>query len=81
MPKKKSEFDFENALVELEKLVEKMEQGDLSLEESLQYFERGISLTRACQKALSKAEQKVQILLQDGDKQQLDTFSTEENEK
>lgn len=81
MPKNKSEFDFENALVELEKLVERMEQGNLSLEESLQYFERGISLTRACQKALTEAEQKVQILLQDGDKQQLDTFSTEENKK
>ncbi len=75
VPKKKSEFDFENALVELEKLVERMEQGNLSLEESLQYFERGISLTRACQKALTEAEQKVQILLQDGDKQHLDTFS------
>jgi exodeoxyribonuclease VII small subunit len=62
--KKTAEFDFEKALGELEALVEKMEQGELSLEESLRQFERGIVLTRACQKALSEAEQKVQILMQ-----------------
>lgn len=56
-------FDFEKALAELEQLVEQMEQGDLSLEESLKQFERGIALTRACQQALQTAEQKVQILL------------------
>ncbi len=49
---------------ELETLVEKMEEGDISLEESLQYFEKGIALTRACQDALKNAEQKVQILLE-----------------
>jgi exodeoxyribonuclease VII small subunit len=62
--RKTAEFDFEKALGELEALVEKMEQGELSLEESLRQFERGIVLTRACQKALSEAEQKVQILMQ-----------------
>lgn len=56
-------FNFEQSLKELEQLVEKMEQGDLSLEESLAHFERGIALTRACQQALQQAEQKVQILL------------------
>ncbi len=64
MAKKTTEFDFEKALGELEALVEKMEQGELSLEESLRQFERGIALTRACQKALAEAEQKVQILMQ-----------------
>ena len=56
-------IDFEQALDELETLVERMEQGDSSLEDSLKDFERGIELTRSCQKALAEAEQKVQILL------------------
>lgn len=56
--------DFETALEELEALVERMERGELSLEESLASFERGIALTRVCQHALKEAEQKVEILLQ-----------------
>lgn len=64
MADKSAEFDFEKSLQELEKLVEAMERGDLTLEESLKRFERGIVLTRACQQALAKAEQKVQILTQ-----------------
>lgn len=68
MPKKEpvnnenSEPSFEQALSELESLVETLEQGDLSLEESLNSFERGVALTRTCQLALKEAEQKVQIL-------------------
>lgn len=64
MANKSAEFDFEKSLQELEELVEAMERGDLTLEESLKQFERGIALTRACQQALAKAEQKVQILTQ-----------------
>jgi exodeoxyribonuclease VII small subunit len=56
--------NFEEALDELEALVERMEQGETSLEDSLKDFQRGIELTRTCQKALSEAEQKVEILLQ-----------------
>ncbi|NIR32608.1 MAG: exodeoxyribonuclease VII small subunit [Gammaproteobacteria bacterium] len=56
------QLDFEKALKELEELVETMERGELSLEESLKSFERGIQLTRACQQALREAEQKVEIL-------------------
>ncbi len=56
--------DFETALAELETLVETMEQGDISLEESLKLFERGVTLTRTCQESLKEAEQKVQILLE-----------------
>ncbi|MFQ5660031.1 MAG: exodeoxyribonuclease VII small subunit [Gammaproteobacteria bacterium] len=78
MPSKKSDFDFEKALAELEELVEKMEQGDLSLEESLKQFERGIALTRACQKALTEAEQKVQILLRNEGKQGLAPFAPDQ---
>jgi exodeoxyribonuclease VII small subunit len=56
-------FNFEESLASLEALVSAMEEGDLSLEESLQAFEKGIRLTRECQSALQKAEQKVQILM------------------
>lgn len=56
-------IDFEKSLDELETLVERMEKGESSLEDSLKDFERGIELTRHCQKALTEAEQKVQILL------------------
>lgn len=60
--------DFEKSLDELEKLVERMEQGELTLEESLKSFERGVELTRRCQKALDEAQQKVdQLLEKDGE--------------
>lgn len=55
--------DFEASLAELEAIVDKLEQGDLSLDDSLQQFERGVQLTRVCQTALRQAEQKVEILL------------------
>lgn len=55
--------DFEKALAELEQIVERLEQGELSLDESLKQFERGIGLARNCQTALQHAEQKVDILL------------------
>jgi exodeoxyribonuclease VII small subunit len=71
-PKKPQPANFESALKELETLVEDMEQGDISLEESLQKFERGIALSRACQQALQDAEQKVQILIE---KKQADTLT------
>ncbi|HYM35920.1 MAG TPA: exodeoxyribonuclease VII small subunit [Steroidobacteraceae bacterium] len=55
--------DLEKSLAELEKIVERLEAGELSLDESLQQFERGVALTRQCQTALRNAEQKVEILL------------------
>jgi exodeoxyribonuclease VII small subunit len=55
--------DFESTLTELETLVSRMEQGNLSLEESLASFERGIQLTRQCQTALQQAELKIQLLV------------------
>ncbi|MEJ2059758.1 MAG: exodeoxyribonuclease VII small subunit, partial [Gammaproteobacteria bacterium] len=61
-------LDFEQALQELETLVDRLEKGDLSLEESLQAFERGITLTRTCQSALEDAEQKVRQLTAEGEK-------------
>lgn len=71
--KKQAKFDFEQALEDLEALVTSMEDGDLSLEESLQAFEKGIKLTRECQTALKNAEQKVQVLLnENGDTTELE---------
>jgi len=55
--------DLEKSLAELEKIVAKLEGGDLTLDESLKHFERGVALTRQCQSALRQAEQKVDILL------------------
>ncbi|MGD8417641.1 MAG: exodeoxyribonuclease VII small subunit [Pseudomonadales bacterium] len=63
---------FETALAELEDLVEKMETGELSLEESLAAFERGVKLTRHCQAALQAAELKVKVLTNSGALEDLD---------
>jgi exodeoxyribonuclease VII small subunit len=57
--------NFETAMAELEQLVSQMEDGDLSLDDSLQAFERGIKLTRQCQQALSAAELRVKTLTAD----------------
>ena len=56
-------FNFEGSLAQLETLVAAMEDVELSLEESLEAFEKGVKLTRECQTALRQAEQKVQVLL------------------
>lgn len=77
MPRKKSITLFEDSLAELEQLVERMEQGDITLEESLKSFERGVTLTRTCQKALQEAEQKVQLLLEKNGQQTLEPFTDE----
>lgn len=67
MARKKPAVDFEQSLGALQTLVERLESGDLSLEESLNAFEQGVALTRECQQALTQAEQKVsQLLEQDG---------------
>lgn len=60
-------YPFEEALEKLSVLVEKMESGDLSLEESLKIFEEGIKLSKDCQNALTDAEKKVQALLLEED--------------
>jgi len=70
--------DFESALRELESLVEKMEQGDLSLEDSLKHFERGVILSRTCQQALKTAEQKVEILMQKNAREEITPFDSED---
>lgn len=61
---RKATPNFEQALADLEQLVEAMEQGDLSLEESLKQFEKGIALASSCQLSLQNAEQKVEQLIE-----------------
>lgn len=79
MAKKKSDIpSFEEALSELESLVETMEKGELSLDESLKSFERGIELTRTCQQALKEAEQKVEILTGKTPNAELEPFESDD---
>jgi len=75
--KKIKQPSFEEAMQQLESLVDSMEQGDLSLEDSLQTFEEGVKLTRICQIALKEAEQKVQILSQASPNAELESFNRE----
>jgi len=77
--KRQANQNFEKSLKELETLVKKMEKGDLSLEDSLEHFERGVQLSRACQEALKAAEQKVEILMNKNNKDEISTFDSEES--
>jgi len=72
---KSGELDFEAAMAELEALVQRLEQGDLPLEDMLRQFERGVALTRRCQGALREAEQKVQILSGSGEDAESEPFA------
>jgi exodeoxyribonuclease VII small subunit len=72
-------LDFETAMRDLEELVERLEHGDLPLEESLAAFERGVMLTRACQSALKEAEQKVEILLKKAGEPSVEDFMADES--
>ncbi len=71
--------DFATAMRDLEDLVERLEQGDLPLEESLAAFERGVMLTRACQSALKEAEQKVEILLKRAGETAVESFTADDS--
>ena len=57
-----NKFDFNKGLTELELIINKMESGELSLEDSLKYFEKGVKLHRQCHSALTDAEQRINIL-------------------
>jgi exodeoxyribonuclease VII small subunit len=70
--------DFETAMRDLEEIVERLEQGDLPLEESLAAFERGVMLTRSCQSALKVAEQKVEILLKKAGEPGVEDFNPDD---
>tara|TARA_B100000927_G_C16464996_1_gene469336 strand:+ start:1643 stop:1861 length:219 start_codon:yes stop_codon:yes gene_type:complete len=64
---KKDTVNFETSLQKLEKIIDRLEDGDISLEESVKSFEEGIGLVKECQKQLSEAELKVKKLLDNGD--------------
>tara|TARA_B100001121_G_scaffold276998_1_gene266646 strand:- start:67 stop:285 length:219 start_codon:yes stop_codon:yes gene_type:complete len=70
---KKDTVNFEVSLQKLEKIIEKLEDGDISLEDSVKSFEEGIGLVKECQKQLSQAELKVKKLLDNGDTVDLDS--------
>jgi exodeoxyribonuclease VII small subunit len=69
--------EFEQALAELEAVVERLERGDLPLEEALSVFERGVELTRHCQSALKAAQQRVEVLIKREDQVQVEPFAAD----
>ena len=73
-------MDFEKKLGRLEEIVQSMEEGDLSLDQSLKLFEEGVKLSRKCHEQLDKAEQKVQLLIDADSKGNVETeeFSADE---
>jgi len=73
--KKNPSLPFETALAELEILVGQLEQGELTLEDSLQRFERGVALVRSCQNALREAEQTVEQLIERNGRQDVTSLS------
>lgn len=79
MPSKKAP-NFEKSLEELEGIVHALEDGELSLEESLKTFERGINLTRQCQSALEDAEQRVNVLIEENGETRTEPFESEDDE-
>lgn len=81
MAKKDTELDFESSLETLESLVERMESGELSLEDSLSAFEQGIQLTKNCQKALKEAEQRVKILIEQNGSEELQDFAANDDDE
>ncbi|MCV2403881.1 exodeoxyribonuclease VII small subunit [Marinomonas sp. C2222] len=79
MPRKNSVHYFEENLTELDSIVTQLESNELSLEEALKAFEKGVKLSNECQSVLTKAEQKVQILLEKQDGEHLENFEPESN--
>lgn len=71
-------LSFEKAYQELEATVQKLEEGNLTLEEAISFYERGIHLARRCSSALDAAELQVQKLTLVDDQQQLGMFFEEE---
>ena len=79
--KKPQAVDFEAALSELEKIVEKMEAGDQNLEEALKSFQRGVELARTCQQGLKEAEQRVEKLIQQNGEVIVESFSEDKRDE
>ena len=73
-PDAKPAESFETSLDELERVVKQLEGGDLSLEKSLELFERGVSLSEVCRKQLEEAETRVEVLIKRNGKLQAEAF-------
>ena len=78
--KKKTEPGFEQKLNKLEQIVERMEDGSLSLEDSLKAFEEGMELYRQCVEVLDKSRNRVEVLLKRGEKLITETLPTDDGE-
>lgn len=76
----KGQVSFEQAIEQLENIVQMLENGNISLDESLQLFEKGINLIGYCQKKIAMAEQKISVLVQKNEEIFLEPFSNEELE-
>ena len=59
--------DFESAIAELETIVKRMEDGDLTLEKSMELYERGLHLSRFCHSTLESAERRIELLTERGE--------------
>jgi exodeoxyribonuclease VII small subunit len=79
MTAKRRAPEFEKSLTELEQLVDRLERGDQPLEESLRLFERGVQLTRDCQKSLTEAQAKVSLLTQTPEGEALADFDSNDD--
>ncbi|KJZ13237.1 MAG: exodeoxyribonuclease VII small subunit [Marinomonas sp.] len=80
MSRKTSVRHFEDNLVELDSIVSQLESNQLSLEDALKAFEKGVKLSKDCQTVLTQAEQKVQILLEQQGNESLEPFDPESNQ-
>ncbi|EAQ65191.1 exodeoxyribonuclease VII, small subunit [Marinomonas sp. MED121] len=80
MSRKTSVRHFEDNLVELDNIVNQLESNQLSLEDALKAFEKGVKLSKDCQSVLTQAEQKVQILLEQQGNESLEPFDPEPNQ-
>lgn len=78
MTQKNSVKHFEENLIELDNIVNQLESNQLSLEDALKAFEKGVQLSQSCQSVLTQAEQKVQILLKKDGNESLEAFDPEE---
>jgi exodeoxyribonuclease VII small subunit len=67
-PENLEELGFEDALARLETIVDRLEQGDLELEQALAAFEQGVALTRRCAGQLEDAERRIEVLVREGEK-------------
>ena len=80
MSSKRDAQSFESSMAEFERLVAKMEEGDMTLEQSLKSYERGMELSKSCQTALDKAEQRVQVLAQRDGEIKLEPFESDDDQ-